>query len=307
MNYPKLLFICSAVIMAQLSFAQQEKISHDRMSDDEKAARELEDKLRNERLKALNGDQSEPVPVRLKELHEITAKTEYNKKQEKVAELRLDALKVSAFSWGTQEGMFWRYQKIQRSLESNSLQLHTIADFNKFLVDGKMLMPVISKSERMFLQETSSKVRTVSVAYNLEKPAKLVAQPPTWRDYLVRVVDEPVKPHDALFPRTELEQVVWRDALDRGWAAGVEQANDIFDIDLRRLHSDLDGMYRFRTLLVQNIVSLPEYKDSRYAVMKVEDGKTIHLNDVVYEITEQSEFSDTKKWEPFFNEPGEKQ
>ena len=30
------------------------------------------------------------------------------------------------------------------------------ADFNKFLVDGKMLMPVISKSERMFQQETSS-------------------------------------------------------------------------------------------------------------------------------------------------------
>ncbi|MCH9665933.1 MAG: type IV secretion system DotC family protein [Gammaproteobacteria bacterium] len=257
-------------------------------------------KLAAERI-ANNPDAAgEPVPRRLKKLHAVTAKTEYKKKKAQVAELRMDALKVSAFRWGSQEGMYWRYQIILAMLEENSLELHTTADFNKFLVDGKMLLPVISKSERMFQQNNDTSVRTVSVSYTLEKPARLVPQAPTWRDYLIRAVDTPVKPHDALFPRTNVEKVVWADALSRGWQSGAEQADAIFDIDLRRMHADIDGMFRFRNLLAQNIVTLPIYKNSRYNVVKVEDGKTIHLNDIVYEITEQSEFSDTEKWEPYF-------
>lgn len=293
----------AACAMASSLMAQPQKGGPEPVSQDHRDAMELRDKLHAER--SPGQADSQPVPARLHELHQITAKTEYEKEQAKVAELRLDALRVSAFSWGTQEGMYWRYQIIQRQLEKNSLRLHMIADFNRFLVDGKMLMPVISKSERMFEQNSDSNVRTVSVSYTLEKPARLVSQPPTWRDYLIRAVDPPVKPHDALFPRTKVEQVVWADALDRGWESGVEQANEIFDIDLRRMHADLDGMYRFRTLFAQNIVTLPVYKNSRYNVVKVEDGKTIHLNDVVYEITEQSEFSDSAKWEPFFTTPEE--
>lgn len=304
MRSPCIHFFLSLAVCAMTSspMAQPSKGGPDpRASQDHREAMALRDKLYAER----SPDQidKQPVPARLSELHQITAKTEYAKEQAKVAELRLDALRVSAFSWGTQEGMYWRYQIIQKQLERNSLWLHTIADFNRFLVDGKMLMPVVSKSERMFEQNSDSNVRTVSVSYTLEKPARLVSQPPNWRDYLIRAVDPPVKPHDALFPRTKVEQVVWADSLDRGWASGVDQANEIFDIDLRRMHADLDGMYRFRTLFAQNIVTLPVYKNSRYNVVKVEDGKTIHLNDVVYEITAQSEFADTAKWEPFFTSP----
>lgn len=298
------LFGVAAFALASSLMAQPLKRGVERTSEDHREAIQLRDELHAERTTTQPDEQ--PVPTRLRELHQITAKTELEKEQAKVAELRLDALRVSAFSWGTQEGMYWRYQIIQKQLEKYSLRLHAIADFNRFLVDGKMLMPVVSKSERMFEQNSDSNVRTVSVSYTLEKPARLVSQPPTWRDYLIRTIDPPVKPHNVLFPRTEVEQVVWADALDRGWASGVEQANEIFDIDLRRMHAELDGMYRFRTLFAQNIVTLPVYKNSRYNVVKVEDGKTIHLNDIVYEITEQSEFSETEKWEPFFSSPEEK-
>ncbi len=294
--------LIAAVLVAPHVIAEPKiGVSQKNLSKDHREAAELKEKIENE--SPLAEKSNEPIPQRLKELHEVTAKTEYEKEQAKVAELRLDAIRVSAFSWGAQEGMFWRYAIIKKHLDKSSLWLHSIADFNRFLVDGKMLMPVISKSERMFEQNSDSNVRTVSVSYTLEKPARLVSQPPTWRDYLIRSIDKPVKPHDALFPRSEVERVVWIDALNRGWKSGIEQANQIYDVDLRRMHADLDGMYRFRSLFVQNIVTLPSYKNSRYDVVKVEDGNSIHLNDVVYEITKQSEFSETTRWEPIFSAP----
>lgn len=301
-NLALLLLVFAGLIGSQASAEPKRHGANNRESSERREASDLSDRLEAERIASNPDAAGAPIPKRLKQLHDVTAKTEYDKKKAQVKELRLDALKVSAFRWGSQEGMYWRYQIILNMLEANSLELHTAADFNKFLVDGKMLVPVISKSERMFQQNNDSSVRTVSVAYTLEKPARLVPQAPTWRDYLIRAVDTPVKPHDALFPRTEIEKVVWADALNRGWRSGVEQADAIFDIDLRRMHADIDGMFRFRILFAQNIVTLPIYKNSRYNVVKVEDGKTIHLNDIVYEITDQSEFSDTKEWEPFFRE-----
>lgn len=295
-----LLLVFTGVIGASAHAEPKRSGSAHRSLSDAREANEMQEMLYEERFENNPDGAGAPVPKRLKALHEVTAKTAYKKKKTQVSALRHDAMKVSAFSWGAQEGMYWRYQTILDLQEENSLWLHAIADFNKFLVDGKMLMPVISKAERMFQQNNDSSVRTISVSYTLEKPSRLVLQAPTWRDYLVRPAEEPVKPHDALFPRTKIESVIWADALTRGWDAGVDQANQIHDIDLRRMHADIDGMLQFRLLLAQNIVTLPVYRNSRYDVIKVEGGRTIHLNDVVYEITEQSEFTDTQKWEPHF-------
>lgn len=240
------------------------------------------------------------LPARLKELHSITESVDYDKDEQGVQQIRLQTLKQAAFSWGVQEGLYWRYQNIVDSLEQQSLELHTVFSFNKFLVDGKMLMPSIIEADRIFEQTTDSTVRTVNVSYTLDKPARLVPQPPTWRDYLIRPIDKPQKPHDVIFPRTKEEERVWVENLNKGWEEGVSQANDIFEIDLRRLQKDIEGMYRFRKLLAMSVVTMPKISSSKYSVIKLDNGKTLNINDVVYSITAQSDFTETDKWEPFF-------
>ena len=240
------------------------------------------------------------MPHRLKELYKITKKTDYDKDDQGVKQIRLRTLKQAAFSWGVQEGLYWRYQNIVELMESQSLELHTVFSFNKFIVDGKMLLPSIVQAERIFDQTSDTSVRTVNVSFTLDKPARLVPQPPTWRDYLIRSIDEPQKPHDVIFPRTSDEREVWIENLNRGWHEGIKQADDIYEIDLRHMTKDIEGMYRFRKLLVMGVVTMPRISSSKYSVMKLDNGKTINLNDVVYSITAQSDFTDTDKWEPFF-------
>jgi len=240
------------------------------------------------------------IPERLKELHGITDKVDYDKKEEGVKQIRLHTLKQAAFSWGVQEGLYWRYGKIVGSLDYQSLELHTVFSFNKFIVNGKMLLPSIIKSDRIFEQKSDDTVRTVNVSFTLDKPARLVPQTPTWRDYLIRSIDKPQKPHDVIFPRTGEETVVWIENLNRGWKEGVTQADDIFEIDIRRLQRDIEGMYRFRKLLAMGVVTMPKISSSNYSVVKLDNGRTLNLNDVVYSITAQSDFTETQEWKPFF-------
>lgn len=238
------------------------------------------------------------MPLRLQEMHKETSITSFDK-EGAVKQLRLKALKQASFSWGVQEGLYWRNSQIKDILESQAIQLDSL-NFNKFFIDGKLLLPSVAESERIFHQESNSVVRTVNVSYTLSEPAKFMLKPPSWRDYLYRSVDKPVQPHDALFPRTENEKQVWNNGLTSGWGAGVEQANGIYEIDIRRFQKDIEGRYRFRKLLAQGIVTMPSYSSSHYSVLKLDNGKTINLNDVIYAIKSQSGFTDTDKWEPYF-------
>jgi defect in organelle trafficking protein DotC len=249
---------------------------------------------------AISADSKSKAPGRLKELHGITKKIDYDKGDKGVKQIRLQTLKQAAFSWGVQEGLSWRYENIVSALDKQSLELHTVFSFNKFIVDGKMLLPSIIKAERIFDQTASDTARTVNVSFTLDKPARLVPQTPTWRDYLIRRIDGPQKPHDVIFPRTPEEAQVWAENLDKGWKEGVKQADDVFEIDLRRLQRDIEGMYRFRKLLAMGIVTMPKIASSKYSVVKIDNGRTMNLNDVVYSITTQSDFTKTEKWEPFF-------
>jgi len=241
-------------------------------------------------------------PKRLNELFNITEEVDYDKEREGTRKIRLSTLKNAAFSWGVQEGLFWRHNIIMKFLDEQSLNLHTVFDFNKFIVDGKMLMPSVVESERIFDQTSRTSARTVNVSFTLDKSAKIVPKPPTWRDYLLRTIDKPERPHAVIFPRTSDETDAWIELLEKGWKSGIKQANDIFEIDLRNLQKNFEGRYRFRKLLAMGYVTMPQVKSSKYSVLKLEDGRTININDVLYSITSISEFTDSDKWVPYFRE-----
>jgi defect-in-organelle-trafficking protein DotC len=215
-----------------------------------------------------------------------------------MSQLRLTSIKQVAYQWSVQAGMFDRYQQIQLMLESHAGQLDTIFSFDKFLIDGKILLPTILQTERIFEQNSDTQVRTINVSYTLDKPSRLVPGPPSWRQYLTRPVEEVIRPHQVMFPRSAEETRVWETELTRGWAAGTQQADDIFAMDFLRLQTDIEGMYRYRKLLTQHIVTLPAIKASHYSVQRTADGKTIHLNDVVYTLDKEAEFTSIDDWTP---------
>ena len=168
-----------------------------------------------------------------------------------------------------------------------------------------MLMPSVVEANRVYEQRNDTSARTVKVSYTIEKPSRIVPQPPTWRDYLSRTVDTPQEPHAAIFPRTPIELKEWNKQLGRGWDEGVDQANTVFEHDLRRLSKDVEGMYRFRKLLTMGVLSMPKIGSSEYATISFDDGRTLNINDVVYENTAEAEFSELDKWEPYFRQAAE--
>ncbi len=217
-----------------------------------------------------------------------------------VGQIRIKSIKTIAYQWGVRAGMFDRYQSIQHLLDKRARQLDTIFGFDKFLIDGKILLPTVLQTERIFEQTTDRRVRTVNVSYTLDKLSRLVVRPPSWRQYLTRTIENVVQPHNVMFPRTPEETNAWEVELTRGWRSGAKQADEIFAMDFLNLQNEIEGMYRYRKLLPQNIVTLPKANASHYSVQRTADGKTINLNDVVYTLDRESTFTNTDDWAPIF-------
>lgn len=240
---------------------------------------------------------------RLSELHKITQNTKFSAGEAGASQVRAESIRKAAFSWGVQEGLYFRFGEITEKLNEISFLLHTTFNFNKFVYDGKLLLPTVQKAERVFNQISDKSSRTYDVSISLDRPAKIISQVPTWRDYLIRSIDKPKKPHDALFPRSQEEARIWAEALDSGWNEGIKQANDIHDLDATLLEKEFAGLYRFRKLVAMGYFSLPKVSKSSYGHVKYDNGKTINLNDTVYTITVESDFKDIEDWEPFFRTP----
>lgn len=237
----------------------------------------------------------------LRESYKINSSSYKPSDDEGALQMRLKALGVEAFSWGVQEGAHFRNDQIQNLLEANSFTLNKVANFSKFIIDGSILMPTVLAAENIYAKTSDSETRTVNTSYTLDKPPKFVSQPPTWRDYLKRSLPLPRRPIDQAHPKTVEEKKVWDREFKKGWSQGVIQADSIYARDLNKLLADLAGLYRFRYLLAQNIVTLPTVAKDKNSYMLLDSGKTINLNDVKYTIILDSTFKKISDWQPVFN------
>ena len=216
-------------------------------------------------------------------------------------EMRLNAVAVEAYSWGIQEGVYYRTNEIQAVLNEKSFIINKTVNFAKFIIDSKMLMPTVLEAERIYVKNSDREARTVNMSYTLDKPPRIVSQVPSWRDYLTRTMPKPIKPIANAYPRNKLEKELWFKEFKRGWFRGTKQADSIFESDKAKLHKEIAGLYRFRFLLAQNIVTLPKLVKNKSSVMLLESGKTINLNDVKYTIQLDAKFNKVTDWKPVFN------
>ena len=206
---------------------------------------------------------SSDIPLTLKEAEQLEADITYTEGESTMQfDIRKEAVKEAAISYGARAGLTWRTYYIRREMDRRARSLDRIYDFRQLLIpapSGLLIEPpIISENVNSMIIESDGQQAAVSDRiYNIMNNAKIVSAPRTWRSYLERNWGVVEPPPDILRPRDGEERAVWIKLVRKGWAEGVKQANEIFEQDLNQLTSDYEGMVRYRMLLAQGMVSAP--------------------------------------------------
>tara|TARA_R110001592_G_scaffold3525_16_gene19962 strand:- start:5461 stop:6333 length:873 start_codon:yes stop_codon:yes gene_type:complete len=177
-------------------------------------------------------------------------------------DIRLEALKEAAISFGARGGLAKRTFEIRREIDNRTRYLDRIYNFSQLLVSAPsgflIEPPIVTESMNAMLIDIDGQTAAVSdKIYNIIRNARIVSAPRTWRQYLEREWGQVMPPPDILTPQNKEERATWTVNIEKGWAQGYQQADDIFKDDLARLESDFQGMIRYRMLLAQGMVSPP--------------------------------------------------
>lgn len=177
-------------------------------------------------------------------------------------DIRNDALKEAALSYGARGGLAWRTYFIRQEMETRARYLDKVFDFRQLLIpapSGLLIEPpIIGESvDAMLIEQGGQNAAVADRVYNIGRNARIVSTARTWRAYLERQWGDITPPPEILLPTSDYEMELWLGFVDKGWQAGIEQADEIFQADLNKLASDYNGMVRYRTLLAQGMVSPP--------------------------------------------------
>ncbi|HEU0117313.1 MAG TPA: type IV secretory system conjugative DNA transfer family protein [Alphaproteobacteria bacterium] len=177
-------------------------------------------------------------------------------------QIRADAIREAALSYGARGGLAYRTFEIQRRLAEYDISLNKTFNFSRLLVaapTGLMIEPpVVSEAQRAVLVNTGGQAAaTADRVYRINRNARIVTAPRNWHLYLERDWGRVDPPPGLLLPRDDDERAAWRKYVQEGWAAGVQQAEETFEADLDRLTADFVGMVRYRELLAQGMISPP--------------------------------------------------
>ena len=177
-------------------------------------------------------------------------------------DIRRDALKEAALSYGARGGLAFRTFEIRQDLNKHAGQLDKIYDFRQLLIEAPSGLliepPVVSEGLDALVIEGDGQSAAVSDAiYNINRNARFTSTARSWRQYLERDWGEVLDAPAILLPVDRDEVVLWEELLEEGWKEGMEQADEIFQEDLNRLSADFEGMVRYRKLLAYNMITPP--------------------------------------------------
>jgi defect in organelle trafficking protein DotC len=246
--------------------------------------------------------ESEDRPRSLSEVENIKPSKDVKKDEGLPFDIREEALREAALSFGARSGLSYRIYQIRQELSYRARYLDKVYDFGQLLIpapSGLMIEPpIVSSGDNALIIEASGQQAAVSdKIYNIITNARIVSAPRTWRFYLERSWGEVELPPDLLLPETDEEREIWIELVNEGWEYGVQQANDIFEADLNRLVADFQGMIRYKTLLTQGMISPP------YA-LQVDRGITgsaneMRIGDRAIEITGVPRLiTGSEEWQP---------
>lgn len=177
-------------------------------------------------------------------------------------DIRIEAQKEAAYSYGARGGLAWRTWHIRNEMETRSRYLDKIFDFRQLLIpapSGLLIEPpVIGEAmDATLIDNRGMEAAVADRVLNIGQNARIVSVPRTWRVYLEREWGDIDPPPNVLLPDSREERQAWEENVRRGWEMGVAQADDVFQADLNRLVADYQGMVRYRSLLAQGMVTPP--------------------------------------------------
>lgn len=245
------------------------------------------------------------VPKALKDLQEIpSSKLDSDDSKKMPFDIRRESMKEAALSYGARGGLAARSYEINKEIKGRTSYLDRVYDFRQLLISapsGFMIEPpIISESLKALLIEGDGQKAAVADAiYRINENVKIVSAPRNWRQYLERTWGPVEEPPEILRPKDDAERAEWRKNVEKGWAEGYEQADEVFEQDLNRLFADFSGMVRYRQLLAQGMVSAPFAQqvdrgitgDRKDASMRVGD-RAVVITGVPQLITE------SQRWQP---------
>jgi defect-in-organelle-trafficking protein DotC len=215
-------------------------------------------------------------------------------------QIRADAIREAALSYGARGGLAHRTFEIQRRLAEYDTSLSKAFDFSRLLIaapSGLLIeSPIVSEAQRAVLVNSGGQAAAVADrVYHINRVARIVTAARNWHLYLERDWGKVEPPPAILLPKTDEEIVAWKAYVKQGWDAGVKQANETFESDIDRMTNDFTGMVRYRELLAQNMISPPYALADDRGVTG--GGSEMRVGDRGVTITGQSSLIPTsKKW-----------
>ncbi len=248
-------------------------------------------------------------PILLKDLQEIKApegallsQQDPEKLEPRARELRENAIREAAFSYGARGALGARTWEIRQTLLEKEKHLDTVFNFRELLIPtGSGLLiepPIIGESlENLKVESDGQQAAVADRIYNIGRDAKIVTAPRNWRIYLEREWGNLELPPAELIPASVKERTLWRGWVKEGYQQGIEQADAVFRADLDRLVADYKGMIRYRELLAKGIVSQPYALQVDRGVTG--GGKELRIGDRQLTISGPSELKpDVDQWIP---------
>jgi defect in organelle trafficking protein DotC len=213
----------------------------------------------------------------------------------KINPMRLAAIKQTAAATGARGALAYRSIQINHTLQQESKVLDGIFNFNRLLLPHHVLPPVLQSSNNSMIIDNQNTIRGDSKTYELIQPAKFVTTAPTWRTYLWMNFQPPTMPNKVLLPKTQAEATAWNNAIATGWHQGLQQANNIFNVNLSRLKRDINGMILYKKLLAQHMISAPYVSSSNLGITG--NSQQLRINDYIKRITSPAQLQpNSKKW-----------
>ncbi len=242
----------------------------------------------------------------LPDLEQLTANGQAIVQQAKKGHTPLDlqrkAIEQTAMSYGAQGGMAWRAREIDRQLAQVSGRLDTIYDFQRLALPGNVLPPVIESGREASVFHADT-LRTSIQDYRIVIPAHFASVLPTWRSYLDMRYRQPslAAIPAALLPHTAVQKAWWRDAAVKGWGAGEQEADALFQNNLDRMTRDITGMIRYRQLLMDGEVKPPMIEKADLGVERDQRvlgrASRMQVGVTLHRITLPAGFADPHHWQ----------
>lgn len=196
--------------------------------------------------------------------------------------IRVLAIKETAFSIGAQAGLAYRAKDINKYLTRHARRLDKVYDFENLMLENNVIPPVLSEGHNLLNLANPNAIRVANTSYKIDQQARFLTTPPTWRQYIWLDYKLPERPNATVLPRDNIEREAWDKYTHEGWQKGMEQADSIFSDNLARLKHDFTGIVLYRKLLAMNMVSPPYVTHTELGITG--DTESMRVDDRVLRI-----------------------